>query len=166
MPCGSVATRTAWWAARAVAQALSGIPDGSTVTLATLRTSDDASDGSATPEAGRTLYEGKVQDGRLRITQASPRISQSVLTDALSLVRELVEHSRITVRPGAERAAFDAGLEMAFAEPDSLMWSGNVATLTDPDDRTLILIATPVFRTRFAEHWPMDADDESDGDDA
>ena len=155
-----------WWAARAVAQALSGIPEGSTLTFATLRTSDDAWEDTASPEVGRTLYEGKVQDGQLRITHGSPRLTSTILTDALSFVSDLVRHARLTVKPGVERAAFDAGLEMAFAEPDSLSWSGDVVTLSDPDDRTLILMATPVFRTRFAGQWPMEANEELDEDDA
>jgi hypothetical protein len=154
-----------WWAARDVASALPAIPDGSTITFATLRTSDDAWDDVAVPEVGRTLYEGTMQGGRLRITQGSPRVTATVLTDALSFVSDMVRHSRIAVRPGAERAAFDAGLEMAFTGPEALSWSGDVVTLREPDDRTLILLATPVFRARFAAQWAMDAEEEVEDED-
>jgi hypothetical protein len=77
----------------------------------------------------------------------------------------MVRHSRIAVRPGAERAAFDAGLEMAFTGPEALSWSGDVVTLREPDDRTLILLATPVFRARFAAQWAMDAEEEVEDED-
>jgi hypothetical protein len=30
--------------------------------------------------------------------------------------------------------------------------------LADYDERTLLLLAAPVFRVRFAPHWRMDSD--------
>jgi hypothetical protein len=37
--------------------------------------------------------------------------------------------------------------------------------LAEPDERSLLMLATNVFRARFGNQWPVDVDDEDDEDD-
>jgi hypothetical protein len=141
-----------WWTARDVAT-LSNVPDGSTITLAMAPRLDY--DDTLDPAIGRAVYEGKVAAGRMQVTEASPAIVRDTLNHALAFVREAVVQQRITVRRGAERSAFDAAAEAYVFEEDAVRWDGETATLGEPDERTLLLLASAVFRVRFADQWPM-----------
>ena len=143
-----------WWAARDVATTIAGIPDGSTIDLATAPRLDD--DPDLDPSAGRELYSGKTLGGLWHITEASPRISRDTLEQALTFARDVAMRGRLTVQRGAEREAFDSVAEMFSAEEGSLVWEGDVVRLAEADERMLLLLASPVFRVRFASQWPMD----------
>ena len=143
-----------WWTARTVAS-LAGVPDGAVITFAMAPRLDY--DETLDEAVGRALYEGRVTGGKVHIVEASPRITHDTLEQAIGFVREAAIHGRITVRAGAERAAFDAAVESYVFEEDSVTWTGDTATLSEPDERTLLLLASAVFRVRFAEQWPMAA---------
>jgi|RhiMethySRZTD1v2_1073278.scaffolds.fasta_scaffold00291_28 hypothetical protein len=143
-----------WWTARTVA-ALDGVPDGAVITFAMAPRIDY--DETLDPAVGRTLYEGKITAGKVHLVEASPKIAHDTLEQAIGFVRHAAIHKRITVRAGAERAAFDAAVESYVFEEDSVIWTGDTATLSEPDERTLLLLASAVFRIRFAGEWPMAA---------
>ena len=145
-----------WWTARRVA-ALADVPEGSTLTLA-MAPRLDYND-SLDPAVGRALYEGRVSGGTVHVVAASPRIARDTLEQALVFVRNAVDNGRITVRGGAERAAFAAAVEAYVFEEDSVTWTGDTATLGEPDERTQLMLASAVFRVRFADQWPMTASD-------
>ena len=147
-----------WWTARSVAAALGPIPDGSSIDVAMAPRLDDDED--LRPEVGRALYSGTVTQGRFEITHASPRVAHDTLAAAIAFVRDLSTHGRMTVRGGAERAAFDEAAEMFSPEEGSLVWEGDVVRLADPDERTLLLLASKVFRLRFGDQWAVDSDDD------
>jgi hypothetical protein len=149
-----------WWTARAVATALEAVPNGSTIDLAMAPRLDHDKDRD--PAVGRALYSGTVSDGRWHIAHASPRITRDILAAALGFAREMALSGEITVRPGAEREAFDRTAEIFSPEEGSLVQDGDRARLADADERTLILLATPVFRLRFGDQWPVDPDDDDD----
>ena len=71
------------------------------------------------------------------------------------------------MRGAEERRAFDASAEMSAIVLGAVVWDGDRARLADPDDRGHLMLATPVFRTRFAGPWPCDPVDlgEDDEDD-
>jgi hypothetical protein len=141
-----------WWTVRSVA-AIAGVPDGSTLTLAMAPRLDD--DDTRDPAVGRSLYEGKVAGGKLHIAEASPRIARDTLEQALAFVRNATRDGRVTVRRGEERTAFDAAVESYVFEDGAVKWTGDTAILGEPDERTLLLLASAVFRVRFADQWPM-----------
>lgn len=143
-----------WWAARAASQALSAIPEGATIDLAMAPRRDR--DADANREVGRALYSGTVTNGVWHLEEASPVVDRATLEDALAFVRRLVAESAIQVRGDAERKAFDAAVASYVFEEDSVEWSGDTARLAESDERTLILLAGPVFRTRFGGQWPCD----------
>jgi len=71
------------------------------------------------------------------------------------------------VRGASERRAFDATAAIFSPEPGSLVWEGDAVLLAEPEERMLWILASPVFRTRFAAQWqgdPIDADDEDEDD--
>lgn len=146
-----------WWTARSVA-ALAGVPDGSTITLAMAPRLDHNPE--LDPAVGRALYEGKVADGNLHVAEASPKIARDTLEQALAFARDAVRNGHVTVRRGAERLAFDAAVESYVFEEGSVSWNGDTAILAEPDERTLLLLASAVFRVRFADHWPMGVTEE------
>jgi hypothetical protein len=88
----------AWWAARWVAAALAGIPEGSSIDVAMAPRLDY--DADLDPAVGRALYSGTVQGGLFEITHASPRITRDTLASAVAFVRDLAVDGRMTVRPG------------------------------------------------------------------
>ena len=143
-----------WWAARKAAQTLTSIPDGSTIDFAMAPRLDHNAD--ASPNVGRALYSGTVAGGLWRLEEASPKIDRATLEEALAFVRQVVRDGAVRVRGAAERAAFDQAVESYLFEEDSVRWSGDIAQLSEPDERTLLLLAGPVFRTRFGAHWPCD----------
>jgi hypothetical protein len=150
-----------WWTSRAVAQALGAIPDGSTMELAAAPDDEERIDPDSV--AGRVLYGGVVRDGQWQVGEASPKVERGTLEQALTFLRDLLFDNRMQVREGDERKAFDTVAEMFSPEEDSLRWKGDVVSLAEPDERMHLLLSPPVFRRRFADAWPMDADDE-DGD--
>jgi hypothetical protein len=141
-----------WWGARKAAKALGEVPDGATLDLAmTPRTwEDDELD----PAVGRALYSGTVEAGRWRISEMSPVLDTETLEEALGFVR--------TLRAGAlrvreeERAAFDEAWAMYGDMIGEMQWDGHVVTLADPDERFLLMLAEPVFRTRFGDRIACD----------
>jgi hypothetical protein len=144
-----------WFAARDVAASLGDVPDGSTITLAMAprRDSDNQS-------IGRALYEATVRNGQLQIIEASPRVGRDVLEEAVRFTRAVAIDGAIEVRPGAERQAFDKAAGFYSPEEGSVGWDGDVARLADPDDRTLLMLASAVFRARYGTVWPADVDEE------
>lgn len=143
-----------WWTARTVAS-LAGVPDGAVITFAMAPRLDY--DETLDEAVGRALYEGKVMGGKVHVVEASPTIAHDTLEQAIAFVRNAALHGRIDVRAGAERAAFDAAVEAYVFEEDSVRWTGDTAMLSEPDERTLLLLASEVFRIRFAGQWPMAA---------
>ena len=123
-----------------------------------LENKDDDEDRN--PAAGRALYSGTVSGGRWQMTDASPAVPRDTLDDAMAFVRDVAKAGRLPVRSGPEREAFDAAAAVFSPEEDSLRWEGGVVQLSEPEERTLLLLAGPVFRARFGAQWPVDADDE------
>jgi hypothetical protein len=158
-----------WWAARAAAQSIGDLPDGTRLTLATVPCVDDAYDDDDVPAddpvVGRALFSGPVADGVWRVERASPAVSAEALRAAVAFARDVAQAARLTVRPGDEREAFDEAAEMFAAGEGELAWSGNMVALAEPEERTLILLAGPVFRVRFADSWTMGRDEDDDEDD-
>ena len=144
-----------WWTARDVARTLTDVPAGSAIDLATApRTSDEP---GANPAVGLALYSGTMSGGTWQIADASPQVRRDILEQALAFTRELAANGRLQVGPG-ERAAFDAAAEMYLLD-ETVEWDGNVVQLTDPDERMLLMLAGPVFRTRFGDQWPVDVEE-------
>jgi hypothetical protein len=137
-----------WFEARLVA--LTGIPEGSTVTFAMAPRNEPPN-----PAIGRALYAGTVAGVALHVGEASPTLSRDILDQALACARDAAMNGRVTVRGAAERAAFDAAVEAYVFEEDSVKWKADVATLAEPDERTILMLASAVFRVRFAAHWAM-----------
>jgi hypothetical protein len=77
-------------------------------------------------------------------------------------VRRLVEYGRIPVQDGPEREAFEEAAQIYSPEEDSLVWQGSSVGLAEPEERTLILLAGPVFQTRFGHQWPVDEDEDDE----
>jgi hypothetical protein len=141
-----------WWTARS-AGTLAGVPDGSVVTLAIAPMSERGE--QLDSPVGRALYEAEVVGGRLHVGEAAPKIARDTLEQAVAFTRDAAKHGRVSVRRGAERTAFDAAVESYVFEEDSVTWTGDTAMLAAPDERTLLLLASAVFRVRFASQWPM-----------
>ncbi len=153
-----------WWTSRAAAKAQAGLPNGSTITLACAPIRERAGDDDGNPQVGLALYEGTVRGNDVQLAEASPRATHDTLLEAIAFVRDLEQHGRMQVRAGAERKAFDAAARIFSPEVGSLSWNGDVMTLAEPDDRTALLLGGPVFRIRFADQWPMDAEEEDEDD--
>ena len=140
-----------------------GLPDSSTICLAIAADPNEST--SDHPRVGCALYRGVDHEGIWRIAETSPPVSQETLADALAFVRELVESGRIAVRSPEERRAFDATAEMSAIVLGAVVWDGDRARLAEPDERGHLMLATPVFRTRFAGSWscnPVDLGEEDD----
>jgi hypothetical protein len=67
-----------------------------------------------------------------------------------------VVHGRIHVRPGAEREAFDAAAAIHSPEEGSLVWNEDVVELSEWVERMVLILASAVFRVRFATVWEVD----------
>ena len=141
-----------WWGARAAAEALAGVPDGATIELATQRAAGEDDDEGADPAVGRMRWRGPVANGRWLLSEASPAVEGAALGEALGFMRE-VDRLRIEVRD-AEREAFEEAAGI-FA-PEGVEWDGQFAQPVDRDERTALIVAEPVFRTRFGGVWPCD----------
>jgi hypothetical protein len=100
-----------------------------------------------------------VRGGAWQIAEASPELARDTLVDALAFVREIALHDRIPVRGADELRAFDASAEMSAIVLGAVVWDDDRARLADPDERGHLMLATPVFRTRFAAQWACDAVD-------
>jgi hypothetical protein len=69
------------------------------------------------------------------------------------------------VRGDQELHALAAAAAIYAPGDDELVWVGDAVRHADAnDERTLLLLAGPVFRTRFAEPWAMDANDRDEDD--
>lgn len=145
-----------WWTARAVARLLSGLPEGSTLTLAMAPRAESDEEASA---VGRALYEGKVRGGAWEISEASPKVPRDVLADAVDFVRGVAIDGRVRVRPGAERAAFDAIAAEYEDMTGPVEWEGDAVRLVEHDERMLLMLAAPVFRARFGGTWAVDVEE-------
>lgn len=155
-----------WWTSRSVAESLGNVPDGSEIDLAMVPTLDIGEEGRD-PRVGRALYSGIVKDGAWEVAYASPKVSKDALEAAVEFARDVAIHSRLRVRPGPERQAFDAKAEMYGPMMGAVHWEadGETMRLADPDERMLIMLATPVFRARFADVWPVEPEEEDDDED-
>jgi len=153
-PSADAAGWSLWWAARAAATSLVGIPDGSTIDFAMAPRLEANPD--ANPAVGRAIYSGGVAGGRWQIDEASPQVTRETLDDALTFAREATK-GRLRVRR-AERAAFDQAVESYVMEPESIVWESETIHLAEDDERTLLLLASAVFRVRFGGQWPVDVE--------
>jgi hypothetical protein len=149
-----------WRSARLVAETLGQVPEGSTIDLAMAPQESGSAD--ANPAIGRALYSGIVRAGEWQIAEASPAVSLETLDAALVFVKEVVEDRKITVRGEAERKAFDATAAIYLRKEGSVIWTGDAASLTEDDERILIILAEPVFRIRFGGQWPSDTSDDDE----
>jgi hypothetical protein len=149
-----------WWGVRDGAATLLGLPADASLELATVAAEHDE---DQDPAVGRAFFGGPVHEGSWCIANVSPALEADTVKAALEFVRELVENGPITVRDPAERAAFDAAAEVCVFWDDVLTWDGDTARLIEPDERTLLMLAEPVFRTRFSGLWRCDPiDDDED----
>ena len=118
-------------------------------------------DEDANPDVGRAIYSGTVEDGKWLVSECAPAVASETLQDALTFVRNLVEHGRILVRSDAERQAFEGAAAVYSPEEGSLAREDDAVRVTDvSDERTLLMLASSVFRARFKEHWPVDVEEE------
>ena len=72
-------------------------------------------------------------------------------------MRDVVRH-RVTVRSDAEREALLREASVYAPGEGELVADADGFSVADADDRTTILLATPVLRLRFAGVWPMQGD--------
>jgi hypothetical protein len=157
-----------WASAEQAAGAVAGLADGATIDFAMTPRLGDDNDDEAKAAIGRGLFSGRVRGGEWRIAEVSPLIPAPTLRDALAFVREVEREQRFVVRGAEERRILEAAAKMNFVAEGGVVWDGDVARLADPDERTLRMIATPLFRTRFAGVWaadPVDIGEDEDGDD-
>lgn len=148
------------WSARSVAAALAGVPDGSEIELATASRSSDDGNGAI----GRARYRGVVREGRWALLEASPGIDRDTLTDALDFMHALTVNREIPFRNAAERKALEKTAAIYSPEEGSLEWKDAAVRVVDDDERTLLMLASPVFRTRFGQQWACDIEEEDDED--
>jgi hypothetical protein len=149
-----------WWGVRAAAATLHELPADASLELATApRERGEGHD----PEIGRAFFGGPVHEGAWRIATISPALDADSVKAVLAFVREVVEDGQITLHDAAERGVFDAAAEVCVFWDDVIAWDGDTARLIEADERTLLMLAGPVFRTRFAGRWPCDPiDDDED----
>jgi hypothetical protein len=152
-PSSDAEVWTLWWSARAAAQSLAGIPDGSTIDFAMAPRLEANPD--ANPAVGRALYSGTVVSGGWQIAEASPEVTRESLENALTFVRDLVTKRRLQVRR-VDRPAFEQAVETYVMEVESVIQDGDTIHLAEDDERTLLLLASAVFRVRFSGAWPVD----------
>lgn len=151
----------AFWSARRAAEALTGVPDGSIVELATMPQPRHMDDNERNPAVGLVRFRGAVNAGLWEIAEATPVVPAAVLADAVAFARELVGPRRLPVRGDEERDALAEAAASYAPDADELVWEGDTVRHFDRDDeRTLLLLAGPVFRTRFADAWPFDEEEE------
>jgi len=146
-----------WWIARDVAKALAPIPDGSTLDLAMLQRLEQL-DAGKDAAVGRACYSGTMSGGKWQITEASPKVSRDTLDQALGFARDLAQHGRLRIR-GADRKAFDSSARMNLFETNTLKWDGEMVSLEEPEERVMLMLAGPVFKARFGNQWPVDAEE-------
>ena len=152
-----------WWSVRKAVGDIVGLPDGSTLCLA--MASDPGESTSDDPGVGCALYRGVDHEGMWRIAESSPALTREALVDALAFAREIVEHGRIPVRSAEERRVFDANAEASAIVLGAVVWDGDRARLEEPEERGHLMLATPVFRVRYAAQWACDPVDQDEDDD-
>ncbi|MGH7679133.1 MAG: hypothetical protein ACRENU_11745 [Gemmatimonadaceae bacterium] len=152
-----------WWAARDAVKSLGAIPDGSTIDFATAP-HPEAAESSRAQGIGRMMFSGTVSGGKWQIAEASPKVSRQTLEQALQFVRDIAINDRLQVRPG-ERKVFDVAEEANRFGNLTVKWDGEMASLGEPDERMLLILASPVFRARFGGQWPVDVEEELDDED-
>ena len=151
-----------WWSVRKAIGDIVGLPDGSTLCLAIASDPDETT--SDDPAVGCALYRGVDHEGMWRISESSPALSIETLRNAFAFATEIVERGRIPVRSAAERRVFDANAEASAIVLGAVVWDGDHARLAEPDERGHLMLATPVFRTRYAGSWPCDPVDDPEDD--
>jgi hypothetical protein len=145
-----------WHGARHASALLSTVPEGSSIEVAMaphMRGDEDADEA-----IGRAMYRGVIRNGRLELNDASPAIDRATLADALEFVGYLATNEQILVRGEEERDVFDMNAMIYASGDDTVVWDDEAARLAEPDFRTLLMLASPVFRKRFGEQWKCDED--------
>jgi hypothetical protein len=82
---------------------------------------------------------------------------------ALAFIRDMVVNRHISLQTPLERNLAKATAEFYANDEGALTWDATGVRVNEDDDRTLIMLGSPVFRERFGKVWPCDRDDE-DGD--
>jgi hypothetical protein len=145
-----------WQGARRASALLSTVPEGSSIDVAMaphLRGDEDVD-----AAIGRAMYKGVIRNGRLELNEASPLIDRTTLAGALEFAGRLATREQILVRGDEERDVFDQNAMIYASGDDTLVWDGDAVRLAEPDFRTLVMLASPVFRMRFGEQWKCDED--------
>jgi len=153
-----------WWSARHAAKSLVDVPDGSTLDLAMAPDLEDPDAPDEVAVIGRALYSGVVKSGIWHIGEASPAVTRETLDAALGFVHDLVAHGRITVRGEEEQRAFDVTAAKHALISGPLLREGDSVRLAEPEERSTLILATPVFRKRFGAHWPADPTDSDEAE--
>jgi hypothetical protein len=142
-------------------------PSGSVLELATDAMDDDD---DREPPAGATRFrgrtEGRVEPCVWRIEESYPPLSAATLRDALAL-SEAAENGRVLklASPGEAQAAIDAYMkEWGPLHPDGNPFrrKGAQVGLPEEDSSTLLLLASEVFKQRYAAVWPAPVPDDED----
>ncbi len=140
-------------------QHIEELPDGARLELATRNLDDTA----AIP--GRLWFAGTVHGGKWRITHASPRVAAAALRDALAFAHDLFLDDCVTVRGEEERALIaDELRKIAFLLDTKPQWKGDTLSMAREQERVRCMVASPLFRRRYANAWPMPEPDEDDED--
>jgi hypothetical protein len=147
-----------WHGAQHASAVLAGVPEGSSLELRMAPA--ERNDGEEVdPAIARARYRGVIRNGRLELTDASPAVDRATLADALAFVGELVTHQRIRVRGDAEREILEQNIMIFAAGDDTVIWDGDTARLFEHDERTLVMLASPVFRSRFGGQWKCEEEE-------
>lgn len=143
-----------WWAARSASRSLVGLPEGAVVDVVVAPRDDEEDPDSL---VGRMWFSGRIHEHLLQVGEAAPAIDDSEgFVDALSFVRELALGRTLVLRGEDEREAFDAAVALYVEDEGVVRRDGDAMSLAEPDERTLLLLASSVFRVRHASHWPVD----------
>ncbi len=102
---------------------------------------------------GRLRFIGEIANGIWRISEASPAIAAGRLHAALLFALEAWV-LKIEVQGRAERAIVQAAIAAVQAEA-AVEWKGRTVLIGGCKPYTRCRIAASLFRTRFADLWPM-----------
>ena len=131
-----------------------GLPEGAVVDVVVAPRDDEEDPDSL---VGRMWFSGRIHEHLLQVGEAAPAIDDSEgFVDALSFVRELALGRTLVLRGEDEREAFDAAVALYVEDEGVVRRDGDAMSLAEPDERTLLLLASSVFRVRHASHWPVD----------
>lgn len=144
-----------------VAKLLSGLPDGSRITLDCARRT--IAPGRIPP--GLHRYRGTVAGGSLVVSESFPEVAGAVLGEALALA-ELAEGPRLLIARDEEEAArIEARVRRhvpeAFAN-NPLQRSGRELSLRRRDPLAMSRVAQRAFWMRYRDVWPIQDDDLAD----